>query len=133
MPMRANDFRRLALGFQGAIESAHMNHPDFRAHGKIFATLNESETRGMVSLTPEQQARFLDDHPAMFVPASGAWGRQGATLVVLSDAEEEIVGEAMTLAWQHAAARAAAKKGAGARQGSRRGSAGQKRGRHREK
>ena len=37
-----------------------MSHPDFRAaNGKIFATLNEDETRGMASLTPEQQADLM--------------------------------------------------------------------------
>ena len=37
--MTANDFRKLALSFPEAIESAHMRHPDFRVGGKIFATL----------------------------------------------------------------------------------------------
>ena len=35
-----NDFRRIALGMKDAIESAHMGHPDFRANGRIFATLH---------------------------------------------------------------------------------------------
>ena len=36
--MTADDFRDIALGMQGAIERAHMNHPDFRANGRIFAS-----------------------------------------------------------------------------------------------
>ena len=32
--MTANDFRKLALSFPEAVESAHMHHPDFRA-GKV--------------------------------------------------------------------------------------------------
>jgi hypothetical protein len=31
--MTADDFRRLALSMHGAIESAHMGHPDFRRVG----------------------------------------------------------------------------------------------------
>jgi hypothetical protein len=31
--MTAADFRRLALGFPEATESAHMDHPDFRVRG----------------------------------------------------------------------------------------------------
>ena len=27
--LNENDFRRIALGMKGAIESAHMGHPDF--------------------------------------------------------------------------------------------------------
>ena len=70
----ADDFRRLALAMQGAVESAHMGHPDFRANGRIFATLQADEQRGMVKLTPEEQREFMRAHPRMFVPASGAWG-----------------------------------------------------------
>ena len=98
--MTANQFRRIALGHEGVIESAHMNHPDFRFNNKIFATLTEDETRGMVAVTPEQQEQLLADHPKMFTPAAGAWGRQGCTMVVLREADAEVVGEAMTMAWQ---------------------------------
>ena len=95
----------MALGLQGVVEQSHMDHPDFRAFGRIFATLTHDETRGMVSLTPDQQARVLADHPGMFVPAAGAWGRGGSTMVELQQADGEVVGEAMTLAWQNAAAK----------------------------
>ena len=53
--MKANDFRRIALGLEGAIESAHMGHPDFRANGRIFATLKTDMESGMVKLTPDEQ------------------------------------------------------------------------------
>jgi hypothetical protein len=99
--MRSNDFRRIALGMEGAIESAHMGHPDFRANGKIFATLHAGDEFGMVKLTPEQQETFVNQYPTMFAPEAGAWGRQGCTRVRLDVAEEESVGEAMTLAWRN--------------------------------
>lgn len=90
---------------KGAVEASHMSHPDFRAaNGRIFATLNEDQTRGMASLTPEQQADFMVRAPEMFVPAAGAWGRGGSTMIVLKQAETEIVGEAITLAWQRISA-----------------------------
>ena len=99
--MTPTQFRRIALGFAGAVESSHMNHPDYRApNGKIFATLNEDETRGMASLTPEQQADLIARAPDVFVPAAGAWGRGGSTMIVLAKADQEIVGEALTLAFQ---------------------------------
>ena len=108
--MRARDFRRIVLGLEGALEGAHMGHADFRAHGRIFATLNAEETRGVVMLTPEQQQTFLADHPAMFSPCAGAWGRGGSTNVHLEAADEDTVGEAVTLAWQNAESRASKKK-----------------------
>jgi YjbR len=80
----ANDFRRVALALPETAERLHMDHPDFRVSGKIFATLGYPDKAwGMVKLTPEQQHYFLKDNPDVFVPAKGAWGRRGATTVRL--------------------------------------------------
>jgi hypothetical protein len=98
--MTSNDFRRIALGMDGAIERAHMGHPDFRANGRIFATLKADMKNGMVVLTPGEQRTFIDAHPDVFSPESGAWGRSGCTRVILASVDEETLGEAMTLAWQ---------------------------------
>ena len=107
--MDGNDFRRLALGMDGAVESAHMDHPDFRVNGRIFATLDHDETRCMVKLSPEEQAEFMRSEPGTFVPAAGAWGRQGCTLVTIAEVDENVLGEAMTLAWQGAVRASVAK------------------------
>ena len=56
----------------------------------------------MVQLTPEQQRECIGEHPEMFTPEAGAWGRGGSTRVHLSAAEQEVIGEALTLAWQNA-------------------------------
>ena len=85
------------------VEGAHMGHPDFRVNGRIFATLHPGDEFGMVKLTPDEQGQFVNDHPATFAPENGAWGRQGCTRVRLEGADEETIGEAMTLAWQHTA------------------------------
>lgn len=108
--MTQNEFRRIALGLQNAIEGAHMGHPDFRANGKIFATLHPDGKQGMVKLTPEQQHDFMRDAPETFSPASGAWGRQGCTMVQLAAADESVLGEAMTLAWQETSRKPAVKR-----------------------
>ena len=94
-------FRSIALGMDDAIENAHMGHPDFRANGRIFATLHPGNESGMVKLTPEQQQDFLRAGQDAFVPASGAWGRQGCTTVKLAAVDEEMLGEAITLAWRN--------------------------------
>ena len=110
--MTEKQFRKIALGMEGAIERAHMNHPDFRANGRIFATLRGDGQHGMVVLTPHQQAQFLEDAPEVFAPEAGAWGRQGCTRVTLANATEEIVGEAMTLAWRQVMQKKPPKKAA---------------------
>jgi hypothetical protein len=102
--MTPNEFRKLALSFGEAVERSHMGHPDFRVGGKIFATLGyPNETRGMVKLTPDDQARFIAAQPQAFEPASGAWGRWGCTLVQLRSAKKSLVKEAMALAWRSTA------------------------------
>ena len=79
--MTEKDFRRIVLALDGAVESAHMGHPDFRAHGRIFATLRHAaadspagpSTYGVVMLTPEQQRHVIASAGAMqvlFGPAS---------------------------------------------------------------
>jgi hypothetical protein len=99
--MRAKDFRRIVLGTEGAVEGAHMGHPDFRVHDRIFATLHDDPEFGMVKLTPDQQEHFTRAHPDAFAPESGAWGRAGSTRVRLAAVPEEALGEAVTLAWQN--------------------------------
>jgi hypothetical protein len=99
----ANEFRKLALSFPEAIEASHMNHPDFRVGGKIFATLGPGEKWGMVKLTRDQQASFLQAAPSAFEPASGAWGRRGATIVLLREAKKSLVKEALAVAWRNTA------------------------------
>jgi hypothetical protein len=99
--MKADDFRCIALGMTGAVEGAHMGHPDFRVGGRIFATLHPDAQWGMVKLTPEQQREFVTSCPDVFEPEKGAWGLQGCTAVRLSAADEETIGEALTLAWRN--------------------------------
>ncbi len=100
--MVIDDFRRLALACPGAAEGEHMRHPDFRAGGRIFATIPDpGQNRGMVALTPEQQGEFMAGDPTVFVPVKGAWGRQGATYVVLDRADVDVVGRAVHAAWRN--------------------------------
>jgi hypothetical protein len=108
--MTADDFRDLALSMHGAIEGSHMSHPDFRANGRIFATLHPGERVGMVKLTPDEQRVFMRGHSDVFEPSSGAWGRQGCTDVRLEAADRGTVRGAMVLAWEGVAAKAPPKK-----------------------
>lgn len=102
--MTAQEFRDLALSLPGVIESSHMNHPDFRVNGKIFATLGSPDgDHGMVKLAPEDQRFALEQAPDAFTPAAGAWGRQGSTLVRLAAAAPSQVDEFLQLAWKLAA------------------------------
>ncbi len=97
--MTADDFREIVLALDGAAEGAHMGHPDFRANGRIFASLHSDDRFGMVKLTPGEQAVLLREHPKTFEPSAGAWGRQGCTNVVLAKASRPAVRAAVKLAF----------------------------------
>src|SRR5579871_4416118 len=61
--MTAEEFRELALALPGVEEREHMRHPDFRAHGRIFATLAyPNEEWGVVKLSPADQQRMVSQH-----------------------------------------------------------------------
>ena len=97
----ADDFRRLALGLDGAEERSHWGAPDFRVGGRIFATLaSEAQGYGNLMLTPEVQTAFVAEAPKVFVPISGGWGRMGMTHVRLAEADEETLAGALRTAWK---------------------------------
>ena len=61
-------FAKIALSLDGAVEGAHGGHADFRAGGKVFATLGYPDKDwGMVKLTPDQQQVLVAAEPDMFV------------------------------------------------------------------
>jgi hypothetical protein len=102
--MTIDEFRKMALEIPAAVERSHMNHPDFRVEGKIFATLGAPDQEwGMVKLAPEQQREFIKTEPKIFKPCSGAWGRQGATNVYLPAAKVSIVRAALDAAAKNVA------------------------------
>ena len=104
--MTTSDFRKMALAFPETEERSHMNHPDFRVAGKVFATLGyPGKAWAMVKLTPEQQHYFSKDEPDVFAPVNGAWGRRGATRVNLKAARKETLRKAIQAAWQNTAAK----------------------------
>jgi hypothetical protein len=97
-------FRRIACGLPGAVESAHMGHPDFRVGGRIFATLSgEAKGRGVLKLTVEQQVEFVAEMPEVFEPVEGGWGRMGMTYVLLERAGEETMRGALGAAHRNVA------------------------------
>ena len=99
--MTAAEFRRIALSMPEASESAHMDHPDFRVGGKIFATLGYPDANhGMVVLPPEEQKRFVKSDSVAFAPAKGAWGRRGSTCVRLEAVDVPTLRRAMEIAWR---------------------------------
>jgi hypothetical protein len=96
-------YRAIALSFPEAVEAAHMGHPDFRVGGKIFATLWPAKNHGVAMLTPEQQEVLMSARPDSFMPAAGAWGRRGSTVIALDRVAEDDLETALCMAWRNKA------------------------------
>jgi len=99
--MKAKDFRRIALSFEGAEEGSHMGAVDFRVGGRIFATLASVKLGyGNLMITPEIQAAFVRELPEVFLPIAGGWGRMGMTHIRLAEASEDVLTGALHAAWK---------------------------------
>ncbi len=109
--MTIEDFRRIALSFQGAEESSHMGAPDFRVGGRIFATLaSQDQGFGNLMLTPAEQGAFVTELPEIFLPVAGGWGRKGITHIRLAEATEDVLTGALRTAWQLGSTRTVAER-----------------------
>ena len=102
--MTPNEFRKLALDLPEGVEAVHMNQPDFRVRGKIFATLAyPDKSFGMIKLSLPDQLKFTQADGTAFAPVPGIWGEHGSTHVHLKLAKKQIVQETLQAAWRHAA------------------------------
>jgi hypothetical protein len=99
--MNADDFRRIALSFEGAEEGSHMGAVDFRVGGRVFATLaSVKQGYGNLMITPEHQSEFIAGRPDLFLPIFGGWGRMGMTHIRLAEADEDTLTGALHTAWK---------------------------------
>ena len=114
-------FATLALALDGATQGAHGGHPDFRAGGKVFASMGfKGPDSATVKLTPEQQEMLVAAEPAIFTPVTGTWGHRGYTMIHLPAADAATMKSALAMAWKNVtAASSRAKSGAKRRAASR--------------
>ena len=76
--MTPSVFRKLALSLPDTEEREHMKHPDFRVHGKIFATLAyPSKEFGMVELVAGATGRDGEGAPENVFRDPRRMGQEG--------------------------------------------------------
>ena len=98
--MDAEDFREMALSFDGAEEGSHLGAPDFRVGGRIFATLAMQQLGfGNLMLSPALQQSLINEAPDVFLPIPGGWGRMGSTHIRLAAASPQQMLKGLELAW----------------------------------
>src|SRR5712672_1247518 len=99
--MTAANFRRIALGLEGVEEYSHAGLPAFRVGGRKFASLaSQAEGYGNLTLTPEQQAAFVEEAPEIFLPIPGGFGKMGHTHIRLAAANQDVLTGALRTAWK---------------------------------
>lgn len=102
--------RKIALSYEGATAVPHFEKPSFRINKKIFLTLDEKNKRAAVKLSPVEQSVFCVFDSAIIYPATGAWGKQGWTLIELNSIKKELIRDAINSSYCNVAPRNLAEK-----------------------
>lgn len=97
--MEVNKFAEIALSFPNAETQPHFEKQSFRVKKKIFATLDVNKQTVSLKLPLPEQSVFIDFDAQTFTPATGAWGKQGWTLVQLQTVREDMLLDALDLAY----------------------------------
>ena len=92
-------FRQIALSFPETTEEPHFEKTSFRIRRKIFATLSVEDNSAVLKLSEIDQSVFCSFDPTIIYPATGAWGRQGWTIVNLKKVRKSILTDALTTAY----------------------------------
>lgn len=95
--------RQLARALPDAVEHDHHGFPSFRVAGRIFATLP----------SPDRMRAMLDEHGSRSAAANWPdscrefyWGKRLACVEIdLDHADETLVRDLLTQAWEHRQAR----------------------------
>jgi hypothetical protein len=102
--MTLDDARGVLLSFEGAVESAHHGHPDFRVKNKIFTTLRPEQDRSVLRLPPPLAESFIkiDDEDAYkIVSNSGGCGWLSVRLESIPFEEFHALAEAAYVLRKH--------------------------------
>lgn len=91
--------RKLAMSFPEAEEKPHFEKASFRVKKKIFATLSKEKQRCVVKLSPIDQSVFMTGRAEIFHPATGAWGKQGWTIIELKKVRKDLFIDALTTSY----------------------------------
>jgi predicted DNA-binding protein (MmcQ/YjbR family) len=97
--MSIDEFRKLAQSFHESEEVPHFEKPSFRVKKKIFATLHSDSNKAVLKLDLINQHVFMGINSKEIYPVKGAWGKQGWTFFELEELPEELVYDALSIAY----------------------------------
>ena len=93
----------LALSYEGVQQAPHFEKISFRVRSKIFATLDEDKMRATLKLSLVDQSVFADMLQGYVYPVPNKWGQKGWTIFDLASISEDVLKDALTLAYCEAA------------------------------
>src|SRR5687767_11035692 len=96
MSMTSQEFRAMALSFQGTAEAPHFDRAAFKVIGKrIFATLHEASLIANLKLSEVDQSVFCVYDKTIVYPVPNKWGLQGWTTFELRKIPKEFMLDAL--------------------------------------
>jgi predicted DNA-binding protein (MmcQ/YjbR family) len=95
--------REISLSFPEATESPHFDKTSFRVKNKIFATYDDKSNRASLKLSETDQDVFSTIDKLNIYPVDNKWGKQGWTIVELSNIDEDIFIDVLTSAYYEVA------------------------------
>ena len=95
------DLRRIALALAGTTEAPHFDRTAFKV-ARIYATLAADGRTANLMYTPDEQQLKCLTAPEAFAPVPNAWGKNGATTVILANISDADLRRALETAWQRA-------------------------------
>ena len=95
--------RSWALDLPEAVEAPHFEKTSFRVKKKIFATIDIPKQIVVVKLSEIEQSVFCDPKHSVIYPVSGAWGKQGWTMIALKKVRKTMFKDALKTSYQNVA------------------------------
>lgn len=94
-----DNFRKMAMQFEEAVEAPHFEKTSFRVNKKIFATMDPVNKKAVVKLPEIEQSVFCSFNESIIYPSAGAWGKQGWTVIELTKIKKEMLQDALTVSY----------------------------------
>lgn len=88
MSLTTAEAKRIILSLPGAGGAPHFDRVSYRAGGRIFATLRESDGQLNVMLPTDLQQQMCEAEPRLLSPVPGGWGPMGWTQFALSQGDD---------------------------------------------
>lgn len=93
------NFRKWALSFPETTAEAHFEKISFRVRKKIFATYDATHKRASMKLSEVDQSVFCSYDPTVIYPVANKWGKQGWTLIEMTQIPETLFLDVLTTAY----------------------------------